>query len=114
MYPEPLNFTDVFTFGTPATPSAPFGITMLSCDGSSITLAWKSPKHCGGSKINAYYIDKRDVDSLVWKEVNQEAITERICTVSIVLDAETDQEIQMDPLQTIRVSFDPMLMFSGG
>lgn len=87
---------------------------MLSCDGSSITLAWKRPKHCGGSKINAYYIDKRDVDSLVWKEVNQEAITERICTVSIVLDAETDQEIQLDPLQTIRVLFDPMLMFSGG
>lgn len=55
---------------------------MLSCDGSSITLAWKSPRHCGGSKINAYYIDKRDADTLVWKEVNQEAVTERICTVS--------------------------------
>ncbi|KAM3623737.1 uncharacterized protein V6R79_015104 [Siganus canaliculatus] len=64
-----------------ATPSAPFGITMLSCDGSSITLAWKSPKHCGGSKINAYYIDKRNADALVWKEVNLSAVTERICTV---------------------------------
>ncbi|XP_069545557.1 M-protein, striated muscle isoform X1 [Brachyistius frenatus] len=64
-----------------ATPSAPFGITMLSCDGSSITVAWKSPKHCGGSKINAYYIDKRDADTLVWKEVNLSAIMERICTV---------------------------------
>lgn len=65
-----------------ATPSAPFGITMLSCDGSSMTVAWKSPKHCGGSKIKAYYIDKRDADTLVWKEVNQEAVTERTCTVS--------------------------------
>ncbi|XP_035515818.1 M-protein, striated muscle isoform X1 [Morone saxatilis] len=64
-----------------ATPSAPFGITMLSCDGSSMTLAWKSPKHCGGSKINAYYISKRNADSLVWKEVNLAGITERICTV---------------------------------
>uniref|UniRef100_A0A3Q2GQE1 Myomesin 2a n=1 Tax=Cyprinodon variegatus TaxID=28743 RepID=A0A3Q2GQE1_CYPVA len=64
-----------------ATPSAPFGITMLSCDGSSMTLAWKSPKHCGGSKVNAYYIDKRDADTLVWKEVNLAAVTERICTV---------------------------------
>ncbi|XP_038144075.1 myomesin-2-like isoform X2 [Cyprinodon tularosa] len=64
-----------------ATPSAPFGITMLSCDGSSMTLAWKSPKHCGGSKINAYYIDKRDADTLVWKEVNLAAVTERTCTV---------------------------------
>ncbi|KAM9314525.1 myomesin-2 isoform 2-T3 [Pholidichthys leucotaenia] len=64
-----------------ATPSAPFGITMLSCDGSSMTLAWKSPKHCGGSKVNAYYLDKRDADALVWKEINLEAVTERICTV---------------------------------
>uniref|UniRef100_A0A671UJ70 Myomesin 2a n=1 Tax=Sparus aurata TaxID=8175 RepID=A0A671UJ70_SPAAU len=64
-----------------STPSAPFGITMLSCDGASITLAWKSPKHCGGSKVNAYYVDKRNADSLVWKEVNQSAITERTCTV---------------------------------
>ncbi|XP_011617620.1 myomesin-2 isoform X4 [Takifugu rubripes] len=69
-----------------ATPSAPYGITMLNCDGSSITLAWKSPKHCGGSKINAYYIDKRDVDSLVWKEVNQEAVTERIFTVDSLIE----------------------------
>uniref|UniRef100_A0A8C9ZCF8 Myomesin 2a n=1 Tax=Sander lucioperca TaxID=283035 RepID=A0A8C9ZCF8_SANLU len=64
-----------------ATPSAPFGITLLSCDGSSMTLAWKKPKHCGGSKVNAYYIDKRNADSLVWKEVNLVAVTERICTV---------------------------------
>ncbi|KAM7394720.1 hypothetical protein PAMP_021506 [Pampus punctatissimus] len=64
-----------------ATPSAPFGITMLSCDGSSMVLAWKSPKHCGGSKVNAYYIDKRNADTLVWKEVNLTPITERICTV---------------------------------
>ncbi|XP_029284202.1 LOW QUALITY PROTEIN: myomesin-2 [Cottoperca gobio] len=64
-----------------ATPSSPFGITMLSCDGSVMTLAWKSPKHCGGSKVNAYYIDKRNADTLVWKEVNLAAITERICIV---------------------------------
>ncbi|XP_023811707.1 myomesin-2 isoform X2 [Oryzias latipes] len=64
-----------------ATPSAPYGITMLSCDGASMTLAWKSPKHCGGSKVNAYYIDKRDADTLVWKEVNLSAVTDRTCTV---------------------------------
>ncbi|XP_042372552.1 myomesin-2-like, partial [Plectropomus leopardus] len=63
------------------TPSAPFGITMLSSDGSSITVSWKKPKHSGGSKVNAYYIDKRNADSLVWKEVNLEAVKERICTV---------------------------------
>uniref|UniRef100_A0A3Q3II06 Myomesin 2a n=1 Tax=Monopterus albus TaxID=43700 RepID=A0A3Q3II06_MONAL len=52
------------------TPSAPYGISMLSSDGSSITLAWKSPKHRGGSRINAYYVDKRDADALEWQEVN--------------------------------------------
>lgn len=62
---------------------------MLSCDGASITLAWKSPKHCGGSKVNAYYVDKRNADSLVWKEVNQSAITERTCTVSDITHTHT-------------------------
>uniref|UniRef100_A0A4W6ETJ6 Myomesin 2a n=1 Tax=Lates calcarifer TaxID=8187 RepID=A0A4W6ETJ6_LATCA len=66
---------------TLTTPSDPFDITMLSCDGSSITLAWKSPKHCGGSKITAYYVDKHDADNLEWKEVNQAGLTERVCTV---------------------------------
>ncbi|XP_017287604.1 myomesin-2 isoform X3 [Kryptolebias marmoratus] len=69
-----------------ATPSAPYGITMLSSDGSSITVAWKSPKHCGGSKVNAYYIDKRDADTLVWKEFNLSAVTERVCTVDNLKD----------------------------
>ncbi|XP_033944971.1 myomesin-2 isoform X4 [Pseudochaenichthys georgianus] len=64
-----------------ATPSSASGISMLSCDGSSMTLVWKSPKHCGGSKVNAYYIDKRNADTLVWKEVNVAAVKERICTV---------------------------------
>ncbi|XP_072320008.1 M-protein, striated muscle isoform X5 [Eucyclogobius newberryi] len=64
-----------------STPSAPFGITMLSCDGSSMTLAWNSPKHCGGSKVNAYYIDKRNADTLAWKEVNLQAVTERVTKV---------------------------------
>ncbi|CAL9701017.1 unnamed protein product [Knipowitschia caucasica] len=64
-----------------STPSAPFGITMLSCDGASMTLAWNSPKHCGGSKVNAYYLDKRNADTLAWKEVNLQAVTERLCKV---------------------------------
>ncbi|XP_062282336.1 M-protein, striated muscle [Scomber scombrus] len=61
--------------------SAPHGITMLSCDGSSMTLAWKSPKHCGGSKIKAYYVDRRNVDNMIWKEVNLTGFKERTCTV---------------------------------
>eukprot|EP00063_Salmo_salar_P056676 XP_014031511.1 PREDICTED: myomesin-2-like isoform X4 [Salmo salar] len=63
------------------TPSAPHGITMLSCDGASMIIAWKSPKHCGGSKINAYYVDKRDADTLAWKEVNSAPTKTRTYTV---------------------------------
>nr|XP_046166887.1 myomesin-2-like isoform X2 [Oncorhynchus gorbuscha] len=64
------------------TPSAPHGITMLSCDGASMIIAWNSPKHGGGSKINAYYIDKRDADSLAWKEVNSAPTKTRTYTVN--------------------------------
>uniref|UniRef100_A0A8C7DXN2 Myomesin 2a n=1 Tax=Oncorhynchus kisutch TaxID=8019 RepID=A0A8C7DXN2_ONCKI len=64
-----------------ATPSAPHGITMLSCDGASMIIAWNSPKHGGGSKINAYYVDKRDADSLAWKEVNSAPTKTRTYTV---------------------------------
>ncbi|XP_029632877.1 M-protein, striated muscle isoform X6 [Salmo trutta] len=64
-----------------ATPSAPHGITMLSCDGASMIIAWNSPKHRGGSKINAYYVDKRDADSLAWKEVNSAPTKTRTYTV---------------------------------
>ncbi|XP_036805462.1 myomesin-2 isoform X5 [Oncorhynchus mykiss] len=64
-----------------ATPSAPHGITMLSCDGASMIIAWNRPKHGGGSKINAYYVDKRDADSLAWKEVNSAPTKTRTYTV---------------------------------
>ncbi|KAJ8416082.1 hypothetical protein AAFF_G00381040 [Aldrovandia affinis] len=62
-------------------PSSPYGITLLSCDGASMTLGWKSPKHSGGSKVNAYYIDQRNVAASYWKEVNVPPITERISMV---------------------------------
>ncbi|KAG7467840.1 M-protein, striated muscle-like isoform X2 [Solea senegalensis] len=69
-----------------ATPSSPYGIALLSCDGSSMTIAWKSPKRCGGSKVNAYYVDKRNADTLLWKEVNLAPITERVYTVDNVTE----------------------------
>ncbi|XP_058496198.1 myomesin-2 isoform X2 [Solea solea] len=69
-----------------ATPSSPYGIALLSCDGSSMTIAWKSPKRCGGSKVNAYYVDKRNADTLLWKEVNLAPITERVYIVDNVTE----------------------------
>uniref|UniRef100_A0A8C7Q874 Myomesin 2a n=1 Tax=Oncorhynchus mykiss TaxID=8022 RepID=A0A8C7Q874_ONCMY len=65
----------------PALSNAPHGITMLSCDGASMIIAWNRPKHGGGSKINAYYVDKRDADSLAWKEVNSAPTKTRTYTV---------------------------------
>ncbi|KAG5279038.1 hypothetical protein AALO_G00105430 [Alosa alosa] len=64
-----------------AAPSAPHGITLLSCDGSSMTVAWKRPKNTGGSKITAYYVDMREAASLKWREVNAAAVKERIYKV---------------------------------
>ncbi|XP_033479943.2 myomesin-2 isoform X1 [Epinephelus lanceolatus] len=78
---ESQESSPIAVMPTLATPSAPSGITMLSSDGSSITVAWRKPKHSGGSKINAYYVDKRNTDSLAWQECNLQAVTERMCTV---------------------------------
>ncbi|KAJ8364996.1 hypothetical protein SKAU_G00138270 [Synaphobranchus kaupii] len=64
-----------------ALPSSPYGITLLSCDGASMTLGWKRPKYSGGSKVNAYYIDQREVSSLHWSEVNMPPVKEQIFKV---------------------------------
>ncbi|XP_051967031.1 myomesin-2-like [Xyrauchen texanus] len=64
-----------------AAPSAPYGITLLNCNGSSMTLAWKRPKHTGGNKITSYYLDKREAGSLNWREVSPSPAIHRIFTV---------------------------------
>uniref|UniRef100_A0A8C5MUJ2 Myomesin 2 n=1 Tax=Leptobrachium leishanense TaxID=445787 RepID=A0A8C5MUJ2_9ANUR len=63
------------------TPSHPYGITLLSCDGHSMTLGWKVPKYTGGSQITGYYIDKREANHLNWHEVNSSHVQERIYKV---------------------------------
>lgn len=65
-----------------AVPSAPYGITLLSCDGTSMTLAWKRPKYTGGSRITSYYVDKREADSVLWKEVSSRPAASRVYKVS--------------------------------
>ncbi|XP_040205741.1 myomesin-2 isoform X2 [Rana temporaria] len=62
-------------------PSHPYGITLLNCDGHSMTLGWKLPKFTGGSHITGYYIDKRVANHLNWHEVNTSLITQRIYKV---------------------------------
>ncbi|OCT78419.1 hypothetical protein XELAEV_180295239mg, partial [Xenopus laevis] len=62
------------------TPSYPYGITLLNCDGHSMILGWKLPKFTGGSHITGYYIDKREANHLNWHEVNSSSVQERVYT----------------------------------
>uniref|UniRef100_G3V7K1 Myomesin 2 n=1 Tax=Rattus norvegicus TaxID=10116 RepID=G3V7K1_RAT len=62
-------------------PSHPYGITLLNCDGHSMTLGWKVPKFSGGSAIIGYYLDKREVHHKNWHEINSSPVKERILTV---------------------------------
>uniref|UniRef100_A0A7M4ERL2 Myomesin 2 n=1 Tax=Crocodylus porosus TaxID=8502 RepID=A0A7M4ERL2_CROPO len=62
-------------------PSYPYGITLLNCDGHSMTLGWKLPRFSGGSPVLGYYIDKREAHHRNWHEVNSSPIKERIYTV---------------------------------
>uniref|UniRef100_A0A8C2EC23 Myomesin 2a n=1 Tax=Cyprinus carpio TaxID=7962 RepID=A0A8C2EC23_CYPCA len=64
-----------------STPSAPYDISLLNCNGSSMTLAWKRPKNTGGSKITSYYLDKREAESVEWKEVSPSPAVHRTFTV---------------------------------
>lgn len=64
-----------------AVPSHPYGITLLNCDGHSMTLGWKVPKFSGGSPILGYYIDKREAHHKNWHEVNASPLQERILMV---------------------------------
>uniref|UniRef100_A0A8C6F3R0 Myomesin 2 n=1 Tax=Monodon monoceros TaxID=40151 RepID=A0A8C6F3R0_MONMO len=62
-------------------PSHPYGITLLNCDGHSMTLGWKVPKFSGGSPILGSYLDKREAHHKNWHEVNASPLQERILTV---------------------------------
>ncbi|KFV92207.1 M-protein, striated muscle, partial [Eurypyga helias] len=69
-----------------ACPSHPHGITLLNCDGNSMTLGWKAPKYSGGSPILGYYMDKREANHQNWHEVNSSLITRTIYTVEDLIE----------------------------
>ncbi|CAK6954978.1 M-protein%2C striated muscle [Scomber scombrus] len=62
-------------------PSAPYDITLLNCDGHSMVLNWKKPLHNGGAKIKEYYVDKRRSGTTTWREIHIPPITERLYKV---------------------------------
>uniref|UniRef100_A0A8C3VDS8 Myomesin 2 n=1 Tax=Catharus ustulatus TaxID=91951 RepID=A0A8C3VDS8_CATUS len=69
-----------------ACPSYPHGITLLNCDGHSMTLGWKAPTYSGGSPILGYYMDKREANHQNWHEVNSSLITQTIYTVEDLIE----------------------------
>ncbi|XP_043398276.1 myomesin-2 [Chelonia mydas] len=80
---EPITVQAALRGSVPhiACPSHPYGITLLNCDGHSMTLGWKLPKFSGGSPVLGYYIDKREAHHHNWHEVNSSPFKERIYTV---------------------------------
>ncbi|EPY85790.1 myomesin-2 [Camelus ferus] len=70
-------------------PSYPYGITLLNCDGHSMTLGWKVPRFSGGSPILGYYVDKREAHHTNWHEVNALPLKERILTVEGLTEGST-------------------------
>lgn len=64
-----------------APPSAPYDISLLSCDGHSMLLTWKKPLLSGGSSIKEYYVDKRRSGTTVWREIHIPPISERVYKV---------------------------------
>lgn len=68
-----------------APPSAPYDISLLSCDGHSMLLTWKKPLLSGGSNIKEYYVDKRRSGTAVWREVHIPPISERVYKVHTTL-----------------------------
>uniref|UniRef100_A0A8C1WA17 Myomesin 2a n=1 Tax=Cyprinus carpio TaxID=7962 RepID=A0A8C1WA17_CYPCA len=75
---ESQESASLFIDAALSTPSAPYGISLLNCNGSSMTLAWKRPKNTGGSKIISYYLDKREAGSVDWKEVGPHPAVENL------------------------------------
>lgn len=63
-------------------PSSPYDIALLHCDGSSMIINWKPPKHAGGAKVTDYYVDKREVSHHLWRETNLDPISERTYKVT--------------------------------
>uniref|UniRef100_A0A673LCD6 M-protein, striated muscle-like n=1 Tax=Sinocyclocheilus rhinocerous TaxID=307959 RepID=A0A673LCD6_9TELE len=64
-----------------ASPTPPYGITVLECVRDSMVLAWKQPTFIGGADITGYFVDYREVIGGVpgkWHEANIKSVSERV------------------------------------
>ncbi|XP_070842016.1 myomesin-1 [Chaetodon trifascialis] len=78
---EPVEVKAAIGGGIPhASPTPPYGITVLECVRDSMVLAWKQPTFIGGADITGYFVDYREVIDGVpgkWHEGNIKAVSER-------------------------------------
>ncbi|XP_038828562.1 M-protein, striated muscle-like [Salvelinus namaycush] len=68
-----------------ASPTPPYGISILECVRDSMVLAWKQPTFIGGADITGYFVDYREVINGVpgkWHEANVKAVSDRAYRVS--------------------------------
>ncbi|KAF4110534.1 hypothetical protein G5714_007565 [Onychostoma macrolepis] len=68
-----------------ASPTPPYGISVLECVRDSMVLGWKQPTFIGGADITGYFVDYREVIGGVpgkWHEANIKSISERAYRVS--------------------------------
>uniref|UniRef100_A0A8C7KYP2 Myomesin 1 n=1 Tax=Oncorhynchus kisutch TaxID=8019 RepID=A0A8C7KYP2_ONCKI len=69
----------------PASPTPPYGISVLECVRDSMVLAWKQPTFIGGADITGYFVDYREVINGVpgtWHEANVKSVSDRAYRVS--------------------------------
>ncbi|KAM4606223.1 myomesin-1 [Polymixia lowei] len=68
-----------------ASPTPPYGISVLECVRDSMVLAWKQPTFVGGADITGYFVDYREVTDGVpgkWHEANIKSVSDRAYRVS--------------------------------
>nr|XP_029517300.1 myomesin-1-like isoform X4 [Oncorhynchus nerka] len=68
-----------------ASPTPPYGISVLECVRDSMVLAWKQPTFIGGADITGYFVDYREVINGVpgtWHEANVKSVSDRAYRVS--------------------------------
>uniref|UniRef100_A0A8D3D5D5 Myomesin-1 n=1 Tax=Scophthalmus maximus TaxID=52904 RepID=A0A8D3D5D5_SCOMX len=87
---EPVEVKAAIGGGIPhASPTPPYGITVLECVRDSMVLAWKQPTFIGGADITGYFVDYREVIDGVpgkWHEANIRAVSERAYRVSDLME----------------------------
>ncbi|KAM8846165.1 myomesin-3 isoform 1-T1 [Synchiropus picturatus] len=63
-------------------PSPPSAIALLLCTGSEMVVGWRAPASNGGAAVRGYYLDQKERDAEVWREVNIKPVKERRTKIS--------------------------------